>query len=234
MSNSEKKLTRSERRAQAKRQKQMQSIGIMIIGLLIIAGAVVIVSLLQPGVQKADERDYSMADMNTLGDPDAPVVVEIYSSFACIHCKNFAEGTEEQIIETYVENGDVYLVYRSFNNNPSDQFGIAGQAAYCAGDQGKFWEMHDIIFANFSSTGYTTGQLEDMANSLDLDSGAFNQCLSSEEYAGAVAEDFQKGLELGISGTPSFSINGEFSIEGNRDFEFFSQEIESALASASN
>ena len=234
MSNSQQKMTRSERRAQAKRQKQMQSIGIMILGVLIIAAAVIVISFIQPGVQLAEERDFSLENMNGLGDPNAPVVIEIYSSFACIYCKNFTEETEGQIIDTYVNTGQVYLVYRSFNNNPADQYGIAGQAAYCAGDQGKFWEMHDTIFANFSGTGYTNSQLTSIAKEIGLDRGAFSDCLSSGKYAESVQSDFEAGIALGITGTPSFSINGVLAIEGFREFDAFVEQIESALASASN
>lgn len=234
MSNSQQKKTRSERRAQAKRQKQMQSIGIMILGALIIAGAIIVVSFLQPGVQLAEERDFSLENMNGLGDPNAPVVIEIYSSFACIYCKNFAEETEGAIIDTYVNTGKVYLVYRSFNNNPADQYGIAGQAAYCAGDQGKFWEMHDTIFANFNQNGYTNSQLESIAKEIGLDKGAFSSCIASGKYAETITADFEAGIDAGVTGTPSFTINGLLAIEGFREFDAFAEQIESALASASN
>lgn len=234
MSNSQQKMTRSERRAQAKRQKQMQSIGIMILGVLVIAAAVILISFLQPGIQLAEERDFSLENMNGLGDPNAPVVVEIFSSFACIYCKNFTDEVEGQLIDTYVNTGQVYLVYRSFNNNPADQYGIAGQAAYCAGDQGKFWEMHDTIFANFSGTGYTNSQLTNIAKEIGLDKNTFNSCLTSGKYAESVLADFDAGREIGITGTPSFTINGVLAIEGFREFDAFVEQIESALASASN
>ena len=234
MSNSQTKMTRSERRAQAKRQKQMQSIGIMILGVLIIAAAVIVISFLQPGIQRAEARDYSLENMNGLGDPDAPVVIEIYSSFACIYCKNFTDEVEGQLIDTYVKTGQVYLVYRSFNNNPSDQYGIAGQAAYCAGDQGKFWEMHDTIFANFSGTGYTNSQLTNIAKEIGMDKSTFSNCLSSSKYSETVLADFEAGREVGITGTPSFTLNGVLTIEGFREFDAFAEQIESALESASN
>jgi protein-disulfide isomerase len=172
--------------------------------------------------------------MNTLGNPDAPIVIEVYSSFACIHCKDFAMSTEIKLIENYVQNGQVYLIYRSFTGNPDDQYGISGQAVYCAGDQGKFWQMHDTIFSNFSATGYTKSQLTNFAKAIDLDEDSFTECLDNGKYSETILQDFQKGFDLGITGTPSFTINGEFVFAGNRDFEFFQQQIETALLSLNN
>ncbi|HKJ27651.1 MAG TPA: DsbA family protein [Anaerolineales bacterium] len=228
------KVTRSERRKMAKRKQQMQSIGMMIIGVLVIVGAVVIISVLQPGLEKAENRDYSLENMNAIGEPDAPVVVEIYSSFACIHCKNFSDEAEGALFENYVNTGKILLVYRSFNGNADDPAGIAGQAAYCAGDQDAFWKMHDTIFANYSSSGYTQSQLTSIAKSIDLNQAQFNDCLSSRKYADTVLQDFEIGVDLGITGTPSFTINGEVAFKGNTPYEDFAAAIDQALATANN
>lgn len=228
--NSDEKLSRSERREKLKRQQQMKSFGMMIIGILIIIAAFVVISLIQPGVSTAKGKDYSRENVNGYGDPDAPIVIEVYSSFACIHCKNFADEAEEPIIENYVNSGQVYLVYRSFNGNPDDAAGIAGQAAYCAADQNSFWAMHDTIFANYSSSGYTPSQLINFAKALDLDTAQFSDCLNSGKYAETVLADFQKGYDLGITGTPSFTLNGEIVFRGNVPFAEFQTVIEQALA----
>lgn len=230
---SKEKLSRSERREMLKRQKRMQSIGIIILGVLIIAIAVVLINFLQPGLEVADEYDYSLASGNAIGDPNAPVKLEVFSSFSCIHCKNFANDTEHQVIDEYVKTGQVYYIYRSFND-PRGAVGIASQAAYCAGDQGKFWEMHDIIFANFSQTGYSVKELNNMAELIGLDNDLFNNCLETEKYVDAIYEDVNIGSEAGVGGTPSFTINGVMAIEGNRDFAGMQLAIEAALANANN
>lgn len=223
------KMTRSQRRQMAKRKQQMQSIGMMILGILIIVGVVAIITIVKPGASTASGRDYSQQDMNTLGDPNAPVVIEIYSNFGCIHCDDFSQQAEGDIIANYVNTGKVRLVYRAFNNNPDDQYGLAAQAAYCAGEQNKFWEMHDIIFANFNNAGYTEGQLANFADSIGLNVADFSSCLTSRKYSATVSEDFQAGIDLGISGTPSFSVNGVFALEGNQPYAMFVNEIEKAL-----
>lgn len=230
---SNQKNTRAERRAKAKRQKQMQSIGIIIIGVLIIVSGIVLVSFIQPKLAEAPEFDYSLANGNAIGDPNAPVRIEVFSSFGCIHCKNFALETEHEIMKTYVENGQVYYVYRSFNN-PQDALGIAAQAAYCARDQGKFWQMHDTIFANFNATGYTNSQLDTITDMIGLDKDIYDECMKSGKYIEEIQMDAEAGTEAGVTGTPSFTINGVLSVEGNRDFAGFQILIEAALAAENN
>jgi protein-disulfide isomerase len=230
---SNKKITRAERRQKIKRQKQMQSIGIMILGVLIIVGGIVIASFIKPKMAEAPNNNYTMVNGNSIGDPDAPVQIEVFSSFACIHCRNFAEETGPMIFETYAETGQIYFTYRSLNN-PNDPAGIAAQAAYCAGDQGKFWQMHDTIFANFSNTGYSLKGLNAMAENLNLDEDAFNECMETGKYIEQINADAQAGQAVGITGTPSFTLNGQLVAEGNRDYAFFQQQIDTALATANN
>ena len=230
---SNQKLTRAERRQKIKRQKQMQSIGIMILGVLIIIGGVVIVSFIKPKLAEAPARNYTMVNGNSIGDPDSPVKIEVFSSFACIHCRNFFEEAEPMLFETYAETGQIYFTYRSLND-PNDPAGIAAQAAYCAGDQGKFWEMHDTIFANYSNVGYTIKELNTMAGNLNLDENALNECMDSGKYVEQIIQDAQAAQAVGITGTPSFTLNGQLVAEGNRDFAFFQQQIEDALASSNN
>lgn len=227
------KLSRAERREKAKRQKQMQSIGIMILGVLVIVGGAVIISFLQPKVDVAPERSYSTANGASVGDPNAPVTVEVFSSFTCIHCSNFAAETEHQIIEQYAETGQIYYTYRAFSSTIDDA-GIAAQAAFCAGDQGKFWEMHDTIFANFAYT-YPRKLLTQMATSIGVeDLDAFEACIDSGIYAEQIEADVAIGQAAGITGTPSFTINGVMTMEGNQSLATFQQAIESALAQANN
>lgn len=227
------KISRAERREKAKRQKQMQSIGIMILGVLVIVGGAVLISFIQPKVEAVSDLNYTTADGRNIGNPDAPVVVEVFSSFTCIHCSNFAKETEHDVIQTYAESGQIYYTYRAFSS-PNDDAGVAAQAAFCAGDQGKFWEMHDSIFANFSSLSYPRKQLNAMAEELSLDMDTFEACLDSGKYEEQIQQDVEIGSAAGITGTPSFTINGEMVMQGNQSFAAFQQQIEAALAAASN
>lgn len=231
----DKKLTRSQRRAEQKRQKQLQSIGIIVLGILVIASGVIIAAFATPNIEiiKPPLQDYASTNGNTIGDPNAPVIMEIYSNYACSHCRDFSEYNLQPLIAEYVKTGKVYLIYRSFNQAPNDDSGKAAQAAYCAGDQGKFWQMGDVIFANYY-TGFTSPLLIDMANYIGIDTDTFKQCLNSGKYSDQIKLDWEVGLAAGITGTPSFTINGVFAIEGNREYSYFQQQIEAALESTGN
>jgi protein-disulfide isomerase len=227
------KETRRERRQKAKRKKQMQSIGMMIIGLLIIVAGIVIVSVSKPRVSKAPEENYQNVNRNAIGNPDAPVVIEEFFSFACSHCQAFALESFPRLLEDYINNGIVYYISRPLSfGGPSDAVGIASQAVYCAADQGKYFEMHDIIFANFSAYGYQTSQLESMAESIGLDMSQYNACISNADHAATIEADLALAVESEINSTPNFLVNGELAIVGNKDYSFFQQQIEIALATA--
>ncbi len=108
----------------------------------------------------------------------------------------------------------------------------AAQAAYCAGDQDMFWQMHDTIFSNFSNGGtggYSPLRLKAMAESLNLDANDFASCFDSGKYEERVLENGAYGRENGVNSTPSFLINGKL-VVGAISFDQLQLEIESALA----
>lgn len=227
------KETRREKRQKAKRKKQMQSIGMMIIGLLIIVAGIVIISVSKPRVSKAPEETYLNVNRNAIGNPDAPVVIEEFFSVSCSHCQAFALESFPRMLEEYINSGIVYYISRPLSfGGPSDPVGIASQAAYCAADQDKYFEMHDIIFANFSPYGYQAPQLESMADSIGLDLNQYNACMSNGDHIASVEADLALAVESGINSTPNFLVNGQLAIVGNKEYTFFQQQIELALASA--
>ena len=122
-----------------------------------------------------------------------------------------------------------YHSYGDFDGQAPDSSRSA-QAAYCAGDQGKFFEMHDIMFENYGA-GYSVRRLEAMAEAIGLDVDQFSDCLKGEDYLEMVREDYFIAVEAGIRGTPSFVVNG-VTIEGN-DMVALQTEIERALLNAS-
>ena len=228
---SEQKQTRQERRLKAKRQKQMQSIGIMILGVLIIVGGIIIVSISKPRVSQAAKQTYLNVNGNAIGDPNAPVVIEEFFSFACSHCRNYSIENFPSLLEEYINTGIVYYISRPYSN-PIDAVGIASQAVYCAQDQGKYFEMHDIIFANFSPYGYQPKELESMADSINLDLDLYNACMDNQTHVATIENNISLAEAAGINSTPNFLVNGTLAIVGNREYSFFQQQIELALASA--
>jgi protein-disulfide isomerase len=161
------------------------------------------------------------------GDPDAPVTIVEWSDFECPFCGRFYENTLPQIEEQYINTGKAKLVYRdyplSFHRNAQK----SAEATECAGEQGKFWEMHDKLF----ESGVTGGvdAFKQYAVELGLDTASFNSCLDSGQMAAEVQKDMAEGQANGIRGTPGFIINGKV-ISGAQPFAAFQQVIEAELA----
>ena len=103
----------------------------------------------------------------------------------------------------------------------------AHEAAHCAGEQGKYWEMHDRIFANQATM--QLANLHEHATALKLDTAAFGTCLDSGKFATAIAADVKLGAELGVNSTPTMYINGRAAI-GAQPFEYFQNVIDEELA----
>jgi protein-disulfide isomerase len=108
----------------------------------------------------------------------------------------------------------------------------AAEAAECAGVQGKFWQMHDALFGNqdqWAGQQNAEATFTKLAGDLGLDQGQFDACLSGGSYADKVTADIQEGIADGVTGTPTFQINGA-PISGAQGFDVFQQQIEYYLA----
>lgn len=227
---------RVELREKRKRQEQTQRLivgGVIILGALLVAAALILPNFQPVGqVIVPPPNPRPMADFNTMGDPNAPVTIIEYSDFQCPYCSRFSEQTEQQIVDAYVATGKVRFVYKSFGEFIGPESRRAAEAAYCAGDQGKFWEMHDIIFANQNGEnkgGFSDPRLRAFADKIGLDKAAFESCFSGGKYSGLVTKDGVEGRQASIQATPSFFVNGTL-VEGAQPFSAFQQAVEAALA----
>lgn len=160
------------------------------------------------------------------GDADAPVTIVEFSDFECPFCGRYAEQTYPQIVEEYIETGKVKYIFRDFPLSFHANAQKAAEAAECAGEQGKYFEMHDLLFANQDSL--SVENYKQWAEDLGLDTEQFNTCLDSGEMADEVAADFTYGQQIGVTGTPAFFINGKM-ISGAQPYEVFKQAIEEEL-----
>ncbi len=176
-------------------------------------------------------RQHPQADGNKMGDPNAPVKIVEYADFQCPYCMRYWEDTEPQIIQTYVATGKVYYEYRSVGEFIGPESAAAAAAAYCAGDQGKFWEYHDLLFANWTGENvgdFAQARLQQFASTLGLNIDQFNTCLNNGNYTARVNQDVSDAKAAGVRATPSFVINGKL-LEGAQPFDAFQQMIEAAL-----
>ncbi len=221
------------RRAKEKKQKQMITLGLIIIGAGLIAAA-----LIYPNMQaKVELVERYMAEGNAMGNPDAPVKITEYSDYRCGHCGAFAIETEPLLHDEYVATDKVYFVSRSvgmlLGSEPSV---LATEASYCAAEQNKYWQMYDLIFTN-QATLFTEPVLEEWAKIADLDMDAYRACMSDNRYDDVIAQDQADAEAEGISGTPSFVISymvdGEEVkqlLPGNYPYDEFIRIIEEAYA----
>jgi predicted DsbA family dithiol-disulfide isomerase len=163
------------------------------------------------------------ADGQARGKADAPVTIIEFSDYQCPFCSR-AEETVKKVMEEY--KGKVRLVYRDYPLPFHGQAQKASEAAQCAADQGKYWEMHEKLFSNQSALGVP--QLKDHAKGLGLDAGKFGRCLDSGEKAKLVESSKKAGDEAGVNGTPAFFINGR-PLSGAVPFEKFKEIIDYEL-----
>lgn len=160
------------------------------------------------------------------GSKDAPVTIVEFSDFQCPFCKN-ATATVKQVVDKY--EGKVKLVFRDFPIATLHPLAPkAHEAARCAADQGKFWEYHDILFDR--SPRQSPDDLKKYADELKLDQTAFAQCLDSGKQQESIGRDIQEGTSLGVTGTPTFFINGR-ELVGAQPLTAFQKIIDSELAS---
>lgn len=233
-----------------RRQREQMMARLLTIGGIVVVAVVLFALMVLPLVKPVDVTPVknpimrANVDFNAVGDPNAPVTLTNYSDFQCPYCGLFTEETEQQLLETYVNTGKVYFVFRTFGNFIGPESQAAGESAYCAGDQGKFWEYHDLLFSNQLGENkgtFNTRKLDAIAQYLDLDMNTFHTCISEKKYADRITQDGTDGIASGVQATPSFvlsyMVNGQLQskvIEGAVPFASFQAEIEAALAAVAS
>ena len=162
------------------------------------------------------------------GPETAAVTIVEFSDYQCPYCSR-AETTITAVMEKY--DGQIRLVYRDYPLSFHKNAQKAAEASECAEEQGKFWEMHAAMFANQSKL--TLPQLIETAGTIGLDAAGFKTCLESGKYAQEVKKDFADGKSYGVTGTPTFFINGIMMV-GAKNVDAFSAIIDQELDRAAN
>jgi protein-disulfide isomerase len=163
------------------------------------------------------------ADAQVLGPKTARVTLVEFADYECPYCQKVAADVKK----LKADFGDkVSFSYKDFPLPMHSRAEKAAEAARCASKQNKFWEFHDEIF---HSKELDVDQLKAQARALKLDSDQFDKCLDSGAEAAAVEHDRKEGLRLGISGTPSFFVNGHY-LSGALDYATLRQVVEQQLS----
>jgi len=158
------------------------------------------------------------------GPADAKVTIVEFSDFQCPFCSREVPVIE-RVLKDYA--GKVRVIFRHFPLDFHEQAQKAAEASLCAHEQGKFWEMHDKLFA--SQGALEPPKLKEYAKGLQLDAAKFDKCLDGGEKKAAVEADMKAAGEAGVSGTPAFFVNGIL-ISGAQEFDKFKEVIDRELA----
>ncbi|ALA60678.1 thioredoxin domain-containing protein [Nitrospira moscoviensis] len=183
-------------------------------------------------------KDLAEADGRIRGQADAPVTLIEYSDFTCGYCLKFFTETWPRIQARYVDTGKVRFLYRDYPRADQGPGVEAAVAARCAGAQGKYWPMHDRLFAEGGRLDKTVYLRH--AGAIGLERTAFERCLKSGKYTDSIFEDRQEANRWGFHGTPGFILmqtageptenNPAIAIPGAFPFEMFAEEIDRLLA----
>jgi protein-disulfide isomerase len=210
------------------------------LGLAVVLGIALIGYLANRPKVTATTIDPNLPSMKAegyvLGSPTAPVEVIEFADFECPGCGQFATLTEPDVRTKLVNTGKVRMRYIDFPLPMHRNTWDASLAAACANDQGKFWEMHDLIFQNQDRwNGEATSRprpvLADMAKSLGLDMSKYDDCMKSEKYRAKVQSHLQEAERRGVQQTPTFVIGGRM-VPGAIPYDAFKKLVDEELAKA--
>jgi len=214
--------------------------GALVIGLLIVGYAF----MTRPGAAPAELQapqfptPVALADGRALGSTAAPVTVQIWSDFQCPSCKRFSEQVEPPLVTSYVAPGIARFEYNDLaflgRGSGYDESVEAAAAARCADDQGRFWQMHDWLFANWAGENegaFNPERLRAIAEMAGLDLDAYDACMATGEQQSAARSQTAEGFALGINSTPTLVINGE-RYDGQISAAAIGQAIEAAAGDA--
>ena len=171
-----------------------------------------------------------------LGNPDAPITIIEFGDYQCHQCYNWFHNTKPAIFQNYVDTGKANFIFidLAFLGRDSPK---AAQASYCAEDQGKYWEYHDMLYTSQESqidNGWANSErLKAFAFSLGLDMELFDSCFDSGKYSKRVQYNISEAKKHGIRGTPGFFIIGpdgqEQQISGAQPYSVFKQVMDSMI-----
>ena len=195
-----------------------QVLGASVIAVLAVAG--LIYASMSSATPPATSAPPPVAQSGQVrGVSTAPVTIDEWADFQCPACGMFARGTEPQLLSSYIAKGQVRLVFHDFAFLGQESFNAAN-AAHCAGEQGKFWEYHDKLYASQQGENqgaFSAANLKKFGTELGLGPG-FAACVDSGRYLQSIRDEQKTGINAGVQATPTLFINGK-KYEGTYTFD---------------
>lgn len=210
-------------RTKKKRQQRMRTIlgiggFIIIVALIIVIASNYSIFLPTGNFVKLTPIARPMIDGKAFGNPNAKVKIQIFEDFQCPSCKEFTTSVEPQLdVSTYISNGQVYYEFKQFpfidRSSVTKESHQAANASMCALEQNRFWDYHDILFANQGAVenggSFNNKRLQAFAESIGLDMNKFNQCFNANKYSAEIEAEYNEGVSMGVTGTPTVFLNGK-------------------------
>jgi len=171
-----------------------------------------------------------------LGSSSAPVTIVEFGDFQCTTCGGWFRGQEPQLLQDLVKSGRAKLAWRDFDYLGPDSI-VASEAAYAAGEQGKFWEYYDLLYTNqgIINSGWASREdLEQFAYQLGLNMREFNASLQSNKYLQLITSNYNLGTSLGVTSDPTFFVIGSggkiITIVGDQPYSVFQTAVNSLVS----
>jgi len=170
-----------------------------------------------------------------LGNPNAPITLVEFGDYQCHYCNVFFQNIEDEIIKEYVESGKVKIIFKDYNIIGPDSIN-SSHGAHCAGEQGLFWEYHDILYSNW--TGENNGwaspsNLTTFADEINVNMDQWTECMNEKSHSKTIMESNNDAKALELTGTPAFFIinedGGVSKLFGAQPFEVFKKTFDSQL-----
>lgn len=214
-----KRQARREQRQRQAQQRRVLVIGGIAVAVLVVVGLVVGSNLWADRAPVGDfvtitPKVYENKNGTALGDPSAPVTIEVFEDFKCPACQGYTQGIEPDVIANLVDTGEVYYVYRNYpfldDRTSIKDSDNAAHASLCAAEQNMFWEYHQMLFTNTNHVQgeFRENRLKAFAEALGLDTAAFNKCFDERRYQAEIDANYELAQEYLITGTPSVIVNG--------------------------
>jgi len=192
---------------------------------------------IQPTAAPAPQVDYRkliQSFAGSEGSDDAPVTIVEFSDYQCPFCRRAFEDAVAGIRKDYVDTGKVRLIWKDFPLSFHPDAPKAANAARCAGEQGKYFAMHDKIFAgqgpsDLGTVAINASVYATYAKELGLNEAQFKTCVDTDKYAAQIQSDTNEGIAAGVSGTPTFFVNNQ-QIVGAQPYAVLKQAIDAELA----
>lgn len=211
----------AQNRAEQRRKRQTYlTIGV-VLGVVVAFTLLIIAGRPLPSVDElryeAYQKGVNEQGFPVLGEPDAPLVLEDYSSLSCGHCRNLHRDTLPLLMENWIEEGLLTFVYKTAP--AAGIYGEATEATLCAAEQDQFWPALETFFSWLGVRSYTREEVDQALENIGLDMGQYQACMDSDRPERLIALAGSEMQNLGITGTPGLVLNGRKLPSGNLPYE---------------